>query len=356
VKILFVVLLFCFGVFAQEEIGVPFVTKDISLVSGQKDTPYFYDASLSFDEKTLYTLNQSDGTISKWQLNPFKKIDTFKVTDRKIYSIWVSPDEKKLVMRVGKSSEDFKRLDVWDLEAGRFTGYIQDKYPVHIDAAIMNESGLVTISLIGVVQEWDLDNLIVTRSIDTLISNAYFFKLSQDRKTLIIATYENKLIFLNNETFKIEETKYINGSRLFLSPDYDVFYYLRTINGVEEAFKVDINTREITQMPKGFMSDNVSELKKVGSGFMRLYANTIYGGNRMMIRVKNNVKFHHRKNKKKIATLHTFDKGAWIVITPEGNFDASENARQYLMQKTESGEVKPIDETTYQKYKKAIDF
>lgn len=49
---------------------------------------------------------------------------------------------------------------------------------------------------------------------------------------------------------------------------------------------------------------------------------------------------------KELATLQAYDNGEWIILTPQGYFNASANARMFL--NDSSGN--PIDDTTYQNY------
>lgn len=71
-------------------------------------------------------------------------------------------------------------------------------------------------------------------------------------------------------------------------------------------------------------------------------------------RTRNEYAFYNRDSHQLLAKLSQFKDTNWCIITPDGYFDGSLEARKYLYMKTLSGKLVPIDNTTFQKLHKQI--
>lgn len=64
----------------------------------------------------------------------------------------------------------------------------------------------------------------------------------------------------------------------------------------------------------------------------------------------NHINFIRTETNKKIVSIYQFSDGEWVVIKPDGYFDASSNARQYIYIRTDLLKSQKIDDASYKKY------
>jgi len=336
-KLIFVMLCFLGNLYAQE-IGILYVEDKLP------KTPFgsnYHFSTLSPNGKSFYTL--LDGVITKWSLDPIKKLDAFKVRDA--CAIWVGVDGKLIILVENKL-----------LQLDPNTKEILKMVKEDVYHATMINSSLVTIDKTGIIKKWDSVKLkeLISLQIpsydcgDECIHDIFTLIYDAISKTLAVLTFDGRVILINAETFVVIKTLYSTpDDRYYISPDNRNIY-----RGRSEVEKIDLRSGNAMLVSKEWFKQNRFRFIRYDISRNRPQYSAV--GELAVIGNRRNTEFYNYHSRAKLLTLHQPNNQEWIAMTPDGYFDISENARKFIYMKKKSGEFEPIDDEAYKKYNKKI--
>ena len=357
-KNIVLILLLVAGVFASEseEIGVPYVEQEQARAKGSVLDP---------NGKYFYTLVGE--TVTKWELDPIKKVSSFNVDSAKRNThLNITSDSKKMILW------NLKRIILIDLltqkviRAVHRTRSDDSKYRFswgEIDDLTFKAIFTKRDYSDTIYREYDTKNLNVTKSVVLPKLNSIVHVNDSDMRNTIHSMHihgNNIFVFATEssnpsymaildkktlEKISIVKNRYISHME-YISLDKKSFYFkwaeiefnLDTLLGKKITFK-EFNE----DIP--YFSANISLYKELT--LVPRYSNPL---NR---HYNNFPMFYNNVNNEKLATFYQLEDD-WILIAPNGHFEASKNIRKYLKMKTSSGKVLPINDATFKKYNKHI--
>lgn len=349
-RMLLGVLIFFVSVFAQEEIGIPYIPKGV----GQIDS-----AVLSPDGKSFYTLK--DELISQWQLNPIKKIMSFKASLKSVsekYSglnIHITSDQTKMII---SSKEE---IQLWDLK----TKKLIHKKKIKSVWGLIHGDVFITIDEMQNIVKWDTKSL-------NIIKRVYINELSVphflvQRGNVLVCVNNFQLLTLDIETLKVLDKIQVYGN-LYLSIDQKYFYYnvqVKVSNKWQlESRKLNIETGEKSKISNDW-SKNITKSLLARASFFKFPPMIESWSNDYLLtytklKVTSVSKPEYRyglfniKTRKLIGTFLQFENDEGLFISPDGKFQATKDVSKYIKMKMTTRKVVPINEETYNKYNKDL--
>jgi hypothetical protein len=340
-KLLYLFLILFSTLYAQE-VGVPYVKKYFSPL---------LDATILNDENTFLTAQQN-GKIIRWQLNPFKKIDLLDINAKRFL---ITANETKLLYLDSKN-----KMYLVNYKNNKEINSVQ----LHdeILQVLIKNNTIITLTFNRKIQIWDSATLreITHTTIPTIldcgdecVDDLFFLVLSDDGKKIVAIT-NAQIIFYDSESLK-NLTK-LRGSQVFYTNlEHTKIYHLYR-DSQEKIDCIDINLQSISSYSMPF--DQFYKKNQNLIPYDMKYVWPILSAKKSLIMVGNGIKrsiqFYNKESQTKMATFYMDSNEHWLIITPDGYFDGSSEARNYLYMKTPSGGSVPIDDATYQKYHKPI--
>ncbi|CAA6798551.1 MAG: Unknown protein [uncultured Sulfurovum sp.] len=359
-KSILLILFLVVGLFGSnsEEIGTPYVEQGNSIALGSVLDP---------NGKYFYTF--VGNTITKWELDPIKKVSAFKVDlpkDRRKAYLHITSDSKKMILW------NLARITLIDLLTKKVIRTVNRTRSDHLEyyfrwgeiddltfkAIFYKNDGTQTI-----YKEYDTKNLNVIRNVvlpkldsnvdvddsdmrNTIDSmhihgNNIFVFARESTNSSYMAILDKKTL----EKISIVKNRYMSHME-YISLDKKSFYfkYAHTEFNLDTLLSKKITFKEFNESIPYFRA-NISLYKEL-TLVPRYY-------NSLNKHYNNFPMFYNNVKNKKLATFYQFEDD-WILIAPNGNFEASKNIRKYLKMKTSSGKVVPINNATFQKYNKKI--
>lgn len=322
-------------------------------------------------EKQHYYRVYRNGRITAWSLHPFQKLYENHINHEvPIGRISISDDGKRLFIPVQKkdrnSSQSYQYGDnglvVFHTENNRQISWIPLESPVFKTVFKDNSVYILTdeqvlrryeANMFNEVQKIEFNETKVLRMTfgpggdakigDTLKGSASGLDISGDGKKLI-AYFSESILILDIDTFNVLKSIQLNETLRYhyFDEDKKILYY-------NNRFRIDLNTLEVSQ----YTDDPyvVSEEERIKNWFRNFYGITPSINDRFVVKLS---QFIDVKSEKVLATLYEYPDGEWVIITPEGYFDASYNGRKYLNILTSPFETKIIDDATFRKFHKKI--
>ena len=372
-KIIILMMVFVVSVFAggisSQEIGVPYVEEGRGQVQSAVLTP---------DGESFYTLK--DEIITNWQLEPIKKLNSFKIKlsedeKKKKYHMSISSDSKKMIVVTRKS------LLLFDLEKKKLIKKKKDKISMGVmDGSIFkiiyNKKILKDNRPIRevVYREYNIDNLGVIKEVllpplcnkSTSGCSAHYMHyinymyMSADK--LFVLKLDDSIAVFDKTTLKKLEKIWKIWNKCYFSLDKKNLYctsntgqYTKINVGILETQKI-IN-KEFDNKKSSYINNEEFIHRK---SLNDIYSNiSLYKKLSLVFKFDINDKltslnFYDNKLNKRIATFYQFKNDKWILISSDGYFEVSKNARKYLKTKTLDGKTTPINDVIYKKYNKNI--
>lgn len=347
-KYIILLILLTLGVWAQE-IGVPYVdTREVVAQS----------AVLSPDGETFYTY--ANNTLTHWSLNPVKVLESVKIEDKNFINessvnIYTTLDPNKIVFFRLK-----RAIAIYDIQKREFIV----KYNSPIWYTEIVGSNIITIDKNRIITQLDSSNLQIKKQIqlpkkqlhcDGCSDSPYGIFKSSDEKTFTLVTSVRFVIMDSNTLDVLKEMVSFNK-------DFSFSLTKRILVGQKASFNIDSfeNVSPMISMAKNpslFVNDAQWTSRSIVNGMALAYDSSL-----------NSYTFYNMKSSQLLANLYLFPNNAWIVMTPNGYFDRSEDSLKYFKKKLSSGgtfstsdgmirtplTLDIIDDLTYQKYHKQI--
>lgn len=383
-KILFILVLVV-GLFSlnAEEIGIPYFSKS----KGQINS-----AVLAPDGISFYTLKNE--VISKWQLSPFKNLNTFPLKTneelRKEYKdIYITSDGKKIVVR------SLSSLMLWDIKKEKLIKSIKYKSL----NAVTDGNRLFTIEKNGeliydkwnprgrlagdipIIDVWDMNTLTKIKSVNLFDLEGIKYKdrlfiqggqLLVGEQTLFYFTSGGSnshiMIIIDKATLKI---KYLHSQieKFIKTIDNKLIYKESEITHKANSFVslekvLDINTGEVIRtfpIKKMIGSNYLKKKDKYTITFLPEYdknkIRTQSCVNNLILKYRNrksNYVIYNVISGKSLASLYQFTDVEAVLINKEGYFETTKKESLYMKEKNKRGEITSIGNMTLQKYNKNL--
>jgi len=330
-----------------------------------KEKGHFKDVILSSDAQNLYTLKSSSGLVTKWQLDPIRILETYKIskkTKKSFRLLDITDDESKLLIRFGSASEDLRTIYIWDFNNKKFIGKIETKY--FITTFLLQNNTLITITSENRVQKWDLKTFM---EIENLLLPEKYFKPSFlntaihlrviDNKNKIVLLSSQSIAFFNAKNFELLNILFVPYCNYYLSTNNTLYYITHHFSSEmnsytdNQLFKIDINKEKVKLVSNTWLKNNKHKLVKIKSG-AAIRSNRILFKKNLFIKINHTIEFFKRINKKKIATLYSLNTDDWLVMDNNGYFNGSKNSMKYLFMKNVKGKITPISKINFKKFQK----
>jgi hypothetical protein len=349
-KHLILTILFTLSLFAQE-IGVPYV----QLPKDAKELTI----GLSRDGKTFYTYENN--TLIHWNMNPVQIIDSVKITDPMFPSplnFDVTPDGKKVIFSNPKHG-----IGLFDLEKKQF---INKKATLYDSDLLLGSNIMQADSELGIITVLNINNFQTIKTIFVPLANhgryedrIYGLFRSIEGKHFIVFTADLIQIY-DIATLTITKVFAKKGTSIISSLDKQTIQggirwryansALDTYQNPIDCFdmntltyftKKDLNCRKMYPISTKY-SKNLLNIYEYEDWYYP-YIDRIYDD------ASTNVLARLVDHK-----LYQLSETDWLIITPDGYFDGSHEARKYLSMKNPVGESTPIDDVTFNKFHKKI--
>lgn len=325
-----------------------------------KLTYYKHDV-LSNKRKLYFTLDGKQN-FTTWNLQPFSKKSTIQLPDAQRFMF--SADEKKVIFLMDDAVYNkYPYLSIWDLAKNKEIATLPHEQLI-MDMAV-DKNSIYTITHNNILRRWDATTFKLINSVEhneTKImkqafsapglgkptrSHAFHLFLSGDSQKLIVQ-FEESLVVFDAHTLQMIERIQQNDALLG--------YCFTDVNRTSLTFKsgmnLDFKTLKWTQKdaePK--IGTPLTGIKKLDH-FFKMYRGITPNLNNKLL--ADGPKFFSTHSGDTIAELYIFDDGEWVIMTPEGYFDASPDGQKYMNVLTSPFETKVIDDATFQKFHKPI--
>lgn len=337
-------------------------------------------AVLSSDGERYYIVHES-GVITKYQINPFKKLgetkfDKEKLIDfyknKSIRNVLITSDEKTMFISVSH-----KLIQV-DLQSGRVLR--EREYSGRIHRAIISGNDLVLFEMFGGEPDFSAE-LVILNMTTLALKKAYSSNflglrygngediyLDKYKGRIYLASFHN-LVVLNSDTYRRElnislgkpgkRTMKIsrNHNTLYLQGVNKIVDYLNNVSGGKnvvldnegEMLLFDLKTRE---------SKIESENNIPKETFDRLFLHTRSHTKNSLLVTYGSFSSGHIIDiaEWKKYRFYQYDSGESIIVECNirgkecKNFQLTSGARKYLSMKNSVGKIVPINDATFTKY------
>lgn len=256
--------------------------KELSTVSGDFDS--FRPLIFSPDGRALASIS-TEKTIKLWEVASGREVRTLSGHTSKVWTFSFCPDGKTLA----SGSED-KTIKLWDVESGKelrtLTGHSDTVFDVTFSP---DGSTLASQGAEKTVKLWEVESGKELKSLSLNPESAWALSFSTDGKTIAIG---------GRSTVKIWD---IESSKI-----------LETLNKFGRAA-----WRRIPKLyPRFYESEN----------YRVLFSERLVAEQDGRIKIT----LFDKETMQEKATLVALDKTDWVVIDPDGRFDASPNAERLL--------------------------
>ena len=274
-----------------------------------------------------------DKTLKLWDVRSGKLIKTFVGHSDTVQSVFFRPDGKQLV-----SGSWDKTLKLWDVQSGKelhtFKGHSDA-----VDKAALSPDGkqLVSGGLLQPLKLWDVQSGKLIKTFENHSETATSVAFSPDSQQLVSGNWDKTLKLWDvqsGEVIKIFEGHSNSVISVAFSPDGQ-----QLVSGSRDK------TLKLWNVQSGM------ELKafKGHSGSVGSVAFSPDGQQLVSASVDKTLRLWDVKSGKELAQQVSFPDGEWVVITPEGYFNASKNGAKYLNVQTGPLSVSGID-AYYEKF------
>lgn len=295
--------------------------KHVDITSFSNNLKYFYS---------------SNGTnkLTVWNLSPtiYRSFEVY--VDLPIKRIYSSLDDKNIFILHPNESN----ISIFNLKAKKSIR----KLSGHSDEVVALTNGseeniLYSIDQTGTVKKWDLytNKEIATTEINATyyemgiagLDTPYRLDLSSNKKNLIVE-FNRHIVFLDSQDLQILKViKTTKKSKYHTSPDKKQLY-------IQDRFKIVSIDTDTLIMTEHTLDMDIKKLN-------------------LQITVSaedNHIDLFRSENNEKLVSIYQFPDGEWLVMKPNGYFDASSKARQYINLMTAPLKSQKIDDVTYKKY------
>ncbi|CUU07126.1 delta-60 repeat domain-containing protein [Candidatus Kryptobacter tengchongensis] len=280
-----------------------------------KQTSWITSVAITPDGKYV-AFGGSGGTIKLWDISTGREIRTFEGHTSEITSVAITPDGKYVV-----SGSWDKTIKLWDISTGReirtFEGHGD-----YVTSVAVSPDGRYVISGSedGTAKLWDITTDREIRKFEGY-AGRITVAISPDGKFAIIGDVNGKLILWRGSVFstfekltnRVEINDWVNS--IAITPDGK---YVISGHGDKTIRLWDISTTKEIRRFEGH-TDEVTSVSISSEG--RYVVSGSYDGTIRMWDINTG---------KEIAQFIGFEDGEWVVITPEGYFNASENGARYI--------------------------
>ena len=292
-----------------------------------------YGAPIAFspDGKQVVSVEWDFTNIKIWETDTGKEIKIFTGHTHPVTSLAYSPDGRQIVSCAGGYEGD-QLIKLWDVNTGQEIINIAG-HSKEIQSVAFSPDGrrIVSGSSDNTVKIWDATTGREIRSIqlDSLMGGTYVSFDHSGRMIISLLTHQKNVgdgiiviyeASTGREIWRIENNIHDGLLRYYinvkLSPDGR---YLLTNNINNEIKIFDINTR---QEIKNFSSNNVGVI--IDSDFSPDGKNIITGA------MDGTIRIWDVDTCLETAQFISFTDGEWIVLTPDGYYNASPNGDKYL--------------------------
>jgi len=356
-RLLVLILIFSVGVFADEEVGIPYIDRHKGLIES---------AVLSEDEKSFYTFQGED--LIHWNLSPLKKLASWKIHIKKIeignkknrfHDIYFLDNYKKVLIT------SINELMIYNLQTNRIENSVSYRshsiikdgnflYLTH--PTKLDEVGEYNIDL----EVWSIAKLQRVQSVNlTQLAKGLFYTPMTKNGNLLVGesvifyfrTNYNMLI-LDKKSLQIKST----GTWLNLVKITDDGF----LDVGKETYRLSDGSL-ITKNKKGHHSFAKEHNKTIVSGFVWDHKPRRYSSvrNLSLKTKKANYPLYifvdtREGEKRNFIYIVQFD--GELIIRKRGNraFEFSSKRSKLLKMRTKDGEIIPMNNATFNKYNKTF--
>jgi len=291
-------------------------------------TNLIYSVSFSPDGKTLAS-GSYDKTIKLWDIETGKEQNTLLGHTSYVASVAFSPDGKTLA-----SGSDDKTIRLWDKNTGQELKTIKGHTRV-VNSVAFSPDGrtLASRSWDKTIRLWDIEtgNELKTLRGHTSFVNSVSF--SPDGKTLTSGS-SDKTIKLWDITTGQELKTFKGHTRAVISAAFSPDGKTLASGSDDKTIKLwdPVSGKQL----KSYQTDDPATVREVSNIVPDIYRNNplepITLDGRFQIKLGENGRFnlHQVKTGKLLVSLIGLDEHDWVVIDPDGRFDASPNAQKLM--------------------------
>jgi len=285
--------------------------KTIMEYAGHKKAVLCYD--LSRDGKRLLT-GGGDGKIMLWDLETGDSLQQISTYREPIFDIHFNSDETQ----VASSSWD-GTMKIHDLTTGKLLTYIElENGSAYSIIFHPNDLYLFTARLDNSLQMWEIDTKKEVRNFIGHTDIVSSIQLSADQKTLLSASWDGSVRLWDVGTgLMVKKFRGHHGAvhAAIFSPDGKMVYSA----GADRTIRSwDINTSTVVRTFEGHNAEVTSLLFSPDNNM--LISHSVDGVTKFWDLTSGNEFFEH---------IHLGEKD-WMVKTPDGYFNATDNARKYI--------------------------
>ncbi len=304
------------------------VETGLEIISLKGHTSKTYSVRFSPDGRTL-VLGDSENNIKLWNIESNQEIKSFIGHTDSVWSVAFSPDEKTIA---SGSSDDTIKL--WNVKSGQEIKSLNGHTDYVLSVAFSPDGKILASgSADETIKLW---NVATGKEFKSLIGHTFYVRsvaFSPDGKILASGSYDKTIKLWNVETG--QEIKSLNGLsseviEVVFSPDGKIL--------ASESMDGNIQLWNTTsgQLLKSYQRGQPNTAKEVfvivPDFYKKSESNPVTSDGNFQIKrsEKDSLDLVEFKTGKLLASLIALDETDWVIITPDGRFDASEGAQKLM--------------------------
>jgi len=300
------------------------------------------------DGKTIISASD-DGTLRLWEVAHGREIRRFEGHTDWVASVAISADGKRIV-----SSGDDKTLRVWDVESGREIRRFEG-HNARVTSAVFSPDGRTIASGAGrgdqSLRLWDVESGREVRRWEGQTRDIYSVAFSPDGKTVVSGGGSSAI-----------QVPGVSGGRAYVFDGPVNLLQIWDVHSGREIRRFEGHADEVKSVafsPDGktlisASTDRTLRHWDVGSGreIRRFEGHASYvnattfspdGARILSASGDGTARIWDKANGRELAALVSSSDGEWLVITPEGYFNASRNGTQWINVRAEN-EIYPLNQ------------
>ncbi|MDD2781888.1 WD40 repeat domain-containing protein [Sulfuricurvum sp.] len=300
---------------------------------------------LSPDESKIIATANLDRNIMVWDINQSKLDYTIPNTSGNSNSFQLSTDGKYIIslnrLPNGSNTDGYGwrleegTISIWNLK----TGILERSLPrlVTTFAIVPNSNFIILGENDGSVSLWDIRNGLERFKLLGHEQSIQSLKVLPNNHQLLSRDRQNNAILWDNIQNEPKGTKMFHGIPYRTTLSHNGNYILIPQEEYKKEGKIRLLNLKTSQYEYEFAFPiHYAMLRSFSNDDRYFFLST----------PENATKVFETATGKELAILQAYDNGEWIILTPQGYFNASLNGDHFI---TDSS-GKPIDNITYKKY------
>lgn len=305
---------------------------------------------LSQDESKIIATANLDRNIMVWDINQFKLDYTIPNPGENSNLFQLSSDGQYIISlnRLPDGSNidghgwrpEQGTINIWNIK----TGILFRSLPrLATTFALIPDTQLIVLGENdGTVSFWDIRNGLEYYRMLGHAESIQSLDVLPNKHQLLSRDRQNNAILWDNIQNEPIGSKMLHGIPYQAPFSHNGNYMLITQEEYKNEGKIRLLNLKTSQYEYEFAFPISSKILQMFSDDDRYF---------FLSTPENATKVFETATGKELATLQAYDNGEWIILTPQGYFNASANARMFLTDSSGS----PIDDATYQTYFKPDD-